>query len=79
MAHGALEVEELPDPNLQVGVLLALLQDDAKNQSSYLTWGEGAAQAGAVLGGLSRQLVANAGGSRLISPRVLPDRSILEA
>jgi len=23
-------------------VLLALLQDDAKNQSSYLTWGEGA-------------------------------------
>jgi len=45
MAHGALEVEELPDPNLQVGVLLALLQDDAKNQSSYLTWGEGAAQA----------------------------------
>jgi hypothetical protein len=25
-------------------VLLALLQDDAKNQSSYLTWGEGRPQ-----------------------------------
>ena len=34
----------MPDPDLQIGVLLALLQDDAKNQSSYLTWGEGAAQ-----------------------------------
>jgi hypothetical protein len=45
MAHGVLEVSELPDPDLQIGVLLALLQDDAKNQSSYLTWGEGAAQA----------------------------------
>jgi hypothetical protein len=45
MAHGALEVSELPDPDLQIGVLLALLQDDAKNQSSYLTWGQGAAQA----------------------------------
>jgi hypothetical protein len=30
----------LPDEDLQIGVLLALLQDDAKNQSSYLTWGE---------------------------------------
>jgi hypothetical protein len=30
---------------LQIGVLLALLQDDAKNQSSYLTWGEGLPQA----------------------------------
>jgi hypothetical protein len=29
---------------LQIGVLLALLQDDAKNQSSYLTWGEGMPQ-----------------------------------
>lgn len=41
IAHGVTEVEELPDEDLQVGVLLALLQDDAKNQSSYLTWGEG--------------------------------------
>jgi hypothetical protein len=30
-----------PDEDLQIGVLLARLQDDAKNQSSYLTWGEG--------------------------------------
>ena len=39
------EVDQLPDEDLQIGVLLALLQDDAKNQSSYLTWGEGAPQA----------------------------------
>jgi len=39
MAHGVTEVEQLPDEDLQIGVLLALLQDDAKNQSSYLTWG----------------------------------------
>ena len=44
MAYGVTEVEELPDPDLQTGVLLALLQDDAKNQSSYLTWGEGEPQ-----------------------------------
>lgn len=41
IAHGVTEVEELPDEDMQVGVLLALLQDDAKNQSSYMTWGEG--------------------------------------
>jgi hypothetical protein len=41
MAHGVTEVDQLPDPDLQIGVLLALLQDDAKNQSSYLTWHEG--------------------------------------
>ncbi len=40
IAHGVTEVDELPDHDLQIGVLLALLQDDAKNQSSYLTWGE---------------------------------------
>lgn len=44
IAHGVTEVEQLPDEDLQIGVLLALLQDDAKNQSSYLTWGEGVAQ-----------------------------------
>jgi hypothetical protein len=38
MAHGVTAVEQLPDPDMQIGVLLALLQDDAKNQSSYLTW-----------------------------------------
>ncbi len=40
IAHGVTEVDELLDPDLQVGVLLALLQDDAKNHSSYLTWKE---------------------------------------
>jgi len=40
IAHGVTDVSQLPDEDLQIGVLLALLQDDAKNQSSYLTWGE---------------------------------------
>ncbi|MCX6623862.1 MAG: hypothetical protein NTY38_22915, partial [Acidobacteria bacterium] len=44
IAHGVTEVSQLPDDDLQIGVLLALLQDDAKNQSSYLTWGEGRPQ-----------------------------------
>jgi hypothetical protein len=44
IAHGVTEVEQLPDEDLQIGVLLALLQDDAKNQSSYMTWGEERAQ-----------------------------------
>ncbi|MFB3779541.1 MAG: hypothetical protein ACE141_18120 [Bryobacteraceae bacterium] len=42
IAHGATEIEELAEEDLQIGLLLALLQDDAKNQSSYLTWEEGA-------------------------------------
>ena len=45
MANGVTEVEALPDEDLQLGLLLALLQDDAKNQSSWLTWGEGRPQA----------------------------------
>jgi len=40
IAHGVRDVEDLPDDNLKIGVLLALLQDDAKNQASYLTWQE---------------------------------------
>jgi len=44
IAHGVTEVDQLADDDLQIGVLLALLQDDAKNQSSYLTWGEGRQQ-----------------------------------
>jgi len=44
IAHGVTEVDQLPDEDLQTGLLLALLQDDAKNQSSYLTWQEGMAQ-----------------------------------
>jgi hypothetical protein len=41
MAHGVTEVEDLPDADLQLAVLLSRLQDDAKNQSSWLTYGEG--------------------------------------
>jgi hypothetical protein len=44
IAHGVTDVDALHDPELQLGVLLALLQDDAKNQSSFLTWTEGWAQ-----------------------------------
>lgn len=40
MVYGANDLDELPDEDLRIGVLLALLQDDAKNQSSYLTWKE---------------------------------------
>ncbi|MGE5109260.1 MAG: hypothetical protein ACM3JB_00290 [Acidobacteriaceae bacterium] len=45
IAYGVTEIDQLPDEDLQIGVLLALLQDDAKNQSSYLTWEEGREQA----------------------------------
>jgi hypothetical protein len=45
IAHGVTEVSELPDRDLELGVLLALLQDDAKNQASYLTWHDGLPQA----------------------------------
>jgi len=45
IAYGVTEIEQLPDEDMQIGVLLALLQDDAKNQSSYLTWGDGKPQA----------------------------------
>ncbi len=40
IAHDVTEVDQLPDEDLQIGVLLALLQDDAKNEASYLTWSE---------------------------------------
>jgi hypothetical protein len=45
MAFGLKEVADLPDEDLQLGTLLMYLQDDAKNQSSWLTWGEGRPQA----------------------------------
>ncbi len=45
MAHGVTEVADLPDDDLKLGTLLALLQDDAKNQSSWLTWKEHRPQA----------------------------------
>ncbi len=44
IAHGVTEPAQLPDRDLELGVLLALLQDDAKNHASFLTWQEGAAQ-----------------------------------
>ena len=45
IAHGVTEPEQLPDRDLEIGVLLALLQDDAKNQASFLTWHERLPQA----------------------------------
>jgi hypothetical protein len=44
MAHGVTGVSDLPGEDTQIGLLLALLQDDAKNHASYLTWGEGVPQ-----------------------------------
>ena len=44
IAYGVTEIDQLPDRDLQIGALLALLQDDAKNQSSYLIWKEGASR-----------------------------------
>src|SRR5262249_35987220 len=44
IAQGVTEIEELDSGDLQIGLLLALLQDDAKNQSSWLTWKEKAPQ-----------------------------------
>ncbi len=40
LAHGVRSVDELPDEDLQIGVLLTWLQDDAKNQASWLAWGD---------------------------------------
>jgi hypothetical protein len=59
IAHGVLEPAELPDPDLELGVLLALLQDDAKNQASYLTWHEALPQA-EVAGILRREFLVSA-------------------
>jgi hypothetical protein len=44
IACGVTSIDDLEDDDLKLGLLLALLQDDAKNQASYLTWHEGAAQ-----------------------------------
>ena len=45
IALGITELDQIPDDDLKLGLLLALLQDDAKNQASYLTWKERAAEA----------------------------------
>jgi len=44
MAFGVNDIADLPDRDLQIGSLLALLQDDAKNQASFLTWNDGLGQ-----------------------------------
>jgi hypothetical protein len=44
MAYGVTEIADLPDQDLQIGIILAELQDDAKNQASYLTYKEQIAQ-----------------------------------
>jgi hypothetical protein len=44
IAHNVTEIDQLPGLDMQIGVLLALLQDDAKNQASYKTWQEGVTQ-----------------------------------
>lgn len=41
IAHGVTEIDALDDPETQIGVLLAQLQDEAKNQAAWLTWNEG--------------------------------------
>ncbi len=41
LALGALDTEDLPDEDLRIGMHLALLQDEAKNHCSWLTWAEG--------------------------------------
>jgi len=40
MSFGVTEISDLPDRDLQIGTILSLLQDDAKNQASFLTWHE---------------------------------------
>jgi hypothetical protein len=44
MAFGLTELDQLPDADLKIGMLLSRLQDDAKNQASFLTWAEGMPQ-----------------------------------
>jgi hypothetical protein len=45
IAHGVTEVEDLDDPDSQIGVLLAQLQDEAKNHAAWQTWHEGMGEA----------------------------------
>lgn len=44
LACGVTELKDLPEPDLEITMVLALLQDDAKNQASFLTWAEHAPQ-----------------------------------
>lgn len=40
LAHGVRTVDDLPDEELRIGVLLTHLQDEAKNQASWRAWGD---------------------------------------
>jgi len=44
IAHGVTEVEDLPEEDLQIAMLLAMLVQEGKSRASYLTWKEGAPQ-----------------------------------
>jgi hypothetical protein len=68
LALGLTEVEQVPDEDLQIGLWLAHLQDDAKNQASWMTWGEGAPQ-DAVAAALRRDcLVSEERAAKLSGP-----------
>jgi len=68
IAMGLTEVEQVPDEDLQIGLWLAHLQDDAKNQASWLTWGEGVPQ-GEVAAALRRDcLVSEERAAKLSGP-----------
>jgi hypothetical protein len=70
IAMGLTEVEQVPDEDLQIGLWLAHLQDDAKNQASYRTWGEAeAAPQEAVAASLRRDcLVSEERAAKLSGP-----------
>jgi hypothetical protein len=68
LAHGVKEVGELPDEDLQLGMLLALLQDDAKNQASWLTWGEGRPEGDVAAALRSGYLVSEERAGKLAGP-----------
>jgi len=60
MAHRCDRGGRDPDPDLRLGLLLALLQDDAKNQASWLTW--------KVRGGRRRRIAPCCGATYLVRP-----------
>ena len=58
IALGLTEVEQVPDEDLQVGLWLAHLQDDAKNEASYRLWQDGVSSAD-VAGTLRREFLVS--------------------
>lgn len=59
IAHGVTEIDGLDDPDAQIGVLLAQLQDEAKNQAAWLTWHDGMSE-GEVAAALRRDFLVSA-------------------